>query len=107
MIPKHRWPNAWHGKFFQPADPQILNVNGHPEAGAIWEEHLGSITWDTGFEQIDNHRACDWHPQLHVMVVVYVDDIKLAGPAAACDKVWSMLRKKVLMDDPTPPDRFF
>ena len=69
-IPRERWPADWRGKFFNPVVPQVLNTYGHPEAGAIWEEHFEDITFDSGFLQIDNHRACYWHPKLRVTMVV-------------------------------------
>ena len=39
------------------------------------------------------------------MVVVYVDDFKIAAPCTAIAKLWAVVRKLITMDDPTPPDR--
>ena len=41
-----------------------------------------------------------------MLTVVYVDDIKIAGPLKSCEQVWRRLRANVKTDVPTEPDRF-
>ena len=57
-----------------------------------------------GFHCISDHRSCCWREQSRVLVVVYVDDIKIAGPPKSCEQVWKRLRAKVKTDEPTPDD---
>ena len=87
-MPKDRRPREWHGKYFNTVVPQILNFYGHPEAGQIWEEDFENITFEVGFDPMDNHRACYWHPGLRVFMVIHVCDIKMAGPEAGSTTAW-------------------
>ena len=89
-----------------PVVPQILNIDDHPEAGPIWEEYFEEIIFYLGFQSIPDHRSCYWHPHHRVLMVVYVDDIKIAGPPNGREQVWKHLRAKVRTGDPTEPDRF-
>ena len=47
-----------------------------------------------GFKEIldGSWRSCFWHEALKVLLVVYVDDFKAAGPTAAVDKAWQLIR---------------
>ena len=47
-----------------------------------------------------------WHPQYKALLVVYVDDFKLAAKCKNIAWLWKQLRAKILLDDPTPPERF-
>ena len=41
------------------------------------------------------------------MLVVYVDDFKLAGPSENMDKAWASIRQAVNIGEPEPYDRYF
>ena len=41
------------------------------------------------------------------MLVVYVDDFKLAGPSENMDKAWASIKRAVNIGDPEPYDRYF
>ena len=43
--------------------------------------------------------ACYVHPQLRLMLVVYVDDFKLAGPKEKLAAGWALLRKNLGIED--------
>ena len=45
---------------------------GHPDAGTFWEQHCDESVRAVGFEPI--------HEKLQLVLVVYVDDFKMAGP---------------------------
>ena len=40
------------------------------------------------------------------MLVIYVDDFKLAAPLKHEERLWKELQTVIKLDDPTPPDRF-
>ena len=46
-----------------------------------------------------------WNAGLQLMLMVYVDDFKMSGPAKNLDKGWKLLRSGIDMDDPYPLDR--
>jgi len=47
-----------------------------------------------------------WHPELKVLLIVYVDDFKMSGPEASMAKAWEKLRKGLVIEDPSPAGKF-
>ena len=41
------------------------------------------------------------HPELQLVLVVYVDDFKLAGPKNNLKKGWELLREKLIIEPKT------
>ena len=50
--------------------------------------------------------SCYIHPQWEMILSVYVDDFKMAGPSANLAAGWSLIRSKIKMDDPTNMEHF-
>ena len=53
----------------------------------------------------------DWessfrHPTLDCMRIVYVDEFKLAGPAANITEGWRLIRKGIISGEPEPIGRY-
>jgi len=46
------------------------------------------------------------HPELDLMLVVYVDDFKLSGPAGSLEKGWALIKKHIKTDAPHSVDQF-
>ena len=46
-----------------------------------------------------------WHQELSLLLMVYVDDFKMAGPKAALAKGWTLIRQGLDVDDPALVDR--
>ena len=104
-LPKERWPKEWSG-MKDPVCPPILSLYGHPDAGGYWERHCEKHLLSVGFEPIPDWRSCFWHPKLELMLVVYVDDFKLAGPKGNLGPGWDLIRKGVRTEDPTPAGKY-
>ena len=49
---------------------------------------------------------CFWHPAKKAMLIIYVDDFKLACKREHSEVLWRDLRKEIVLDPPTDPDRF-
>ena len=47
-----------------------------------------------------------FHPKTRSLLVIYVDDFRLASPEGKCKEIWDELRKTIKMDDPGPAGRF-
>ena len=105
-LPADRWPESWKGRYKAPVVKLVLNIYGHPEAGKTWEDAFEKHATECGFEKLQCMRSCFLHRSLKVFMVVYVDDIKMSGPAAGLEKVRKILKKRFTMDPPTTPDRF-
>ena len=89
--------------------PLVLALYGHPDSGGIWENHLNSRISKEGWKQIlpDVWQSIFYHSKLNCMLVVYVDDFKLAGPSENMDKAWASIRQAVNIGEPEPYDRYF
>ena len=71
-------------------DPVVtlkVALHGHPDSGAIWEKHCEtvSLTYERAFFAILPKK---------LLVVVYVDDFKLAGPKASIKEGWDSVSRK-------------
>ena len=44
-----------------------------------------------GFEPIEEWPGSYWHPKHRAMVIVYVDDFKMAGPTASTKNGWEII----------------
>ena len=108
-LPRNRWPENWSKDFWQPMVPLVLALYGHPDSGGIWENHLNSRISKEGWKQIlpDVWQSIFYHSKLNCMLVVYVDDFKLAGPSENMDKAWASIRQAVNIGEPEPYDRYF
>ena len=108
-LPRNRWPEHWTKEFWQPMVPLVLALYGHPDSGGIWENHLNSNISKEGWKQIlpDVWQSIFYHAEYNCMLVVYVDDFKLAGPTANMDKAWASIKRAVNIGDPEPYDRYF
>ena len=47
-------------------------------------------------------RSVYYHEELRVLLVVYVDDFKMAGPPEGIAEAWELIRQKLRVEDPTP-----
>ena len=108
-LPRNRWPEHWSKEFWQPMAPLVLALYGHPDSGGIWENHLNPRIGKEGWKQIlpDVWQSIFYHAEYNGMLVVYVDDFKLAGPTENMEKAWASIKRAVNIGDPEPYDRYF
>ena len=108
-LPKDRWPASWNKEYWQPMVPMVLALYGHPDSGGIWEKHLNGEIAKKGWRQIlpDTWNSIFYHDEYKCMLVVYVDDFKLAGPKDKLASAWKSLRSAVNIGEPEPFDRYF
>ena len=83
-----------------------LALYGHPQAGGFWEEHAEEQLHLEGFGDIPEWKSCFWRPELEVLLILYVDDFKLAGPTHNLPKAWAKIRSRINTGEPTPLDHF-
>ena len=86
-VPREQWPDAWFAdgagrhqpRFRRPVCRLLRALYGHPDSGGLWERHCDSHLRSIGFREIDPWRSVYFHDKLKVLLVVYVDDFKMAG----------------------------
>ena len=47
-----------------------------------------------------------WHPELKLLLGVYVDDFKMAGAKENMDKGWELISRNIDMDKPEDAGRY-
>ena len=98
-LPDDQRPASWAG-LHDPVCPLVLALYGHPDAGGYWERHCEKHLLAIGFKPIPEWRSCFWHADKRCLLVVYVDDFKLAGPAENIAPMWEAIRRGVKIGDP-------
>ena len=107
-LPRDRWPKGWE-KFNDPVCPLRLALYGHPDSGGIWEQHctqmLESVGWVAVLPGV--WLSVFYHPKLDCLLVVYVDDFKMAGPTDNMKEAWKTIESVLDMDPAVPVGRYF
>jgi hypothetical protein len=83
-LPPHRRPASWQ-QVDDPVRPLLLALYGHPDSGGHWEKRCSKWVQKQGFKPVGHcyeWRSVFWHDRLKLMLVIYVDDFKMAGPKA-------------------------
>ena len=106
-LPPEFWPDGkgWE-KMKDPVVPLKKALYGHPEAGGHWERHLIRIIVTPGGKPVKNHPSVFRFNDKSLLLIVYVDDLLLSGPAEHHSWFWDSLRSKVLIEDPEDIDRY-
>ena len=105
-LPKEWHPPSWKG-MQRPVCRLLKALYGHPRAGDLWHNKLDGILTGLGFTKLEAWPSVyTYHEKGEVVVVVvYVDDLLIAG-TSAMDAIIKKLREQVLMDDPHDVDKY-
>ena len=107
-LPRAWWPSSWFGPdgaplFRDPVVQLARALYGHPESGALWEQHLANILREQGWSPIDAWPGVWRHDETGMVIVVYVDDLLMAGLGADTKRLWATIEKSVGFKDPAEP----
>ena len=106
-IPRAHWPSSWTARAYR--RPVVIlkkALYGHPNAGAYWENECCERVRALGYESVPEWPSVFWHPQRRLLLIVYVDDFKLAGPADQHDDAWLEIQSVIDTTTPTPVSHF-
>ncbi|MFM7978520.1 MAG: reverse transcriptase domain-containing protein, partial [Candidatus Fonsibacter sp.] len=96
-LPPEARPDWWKKSFPHLRRPVCLMkkaLYGHPDAGTYWEKKCDAHVKSVGFVPIGPEwPSCYYHAKLSLMLSVYVDDFKLAGPKNNILAGWKTLRE--------------
>ena len=71
----------------------VKALYGHPNAGAYWESECSQRVRNLGYQPIgSNWPSVFWHPVRRMLLVVYLDDFKLAAPADGHAEAWKEIQ---------------
>ena len=69
---------------------------GHPDSVSFWEDKCNKEVCEVGFESLGSEwPSVFYHKELKLLLTIYVDDFKLAGPEENLEKGWALLRQKI------------
>ena len=107
-LPRNRWPKGWRS-MKDPVVPLKLALYGHPDSGGIWERHCETELKKVGFEPVltDIWKSVFYNADLELLMVIYVDDFKLAGPTKNIQKGWESIATVIDMDPAEVIGRYF
>ena len=75
---------------------------GHPDSGTMWEKHCDTSVNSVEFDPVGPEwPGMYYHKKLNLLLVIYVDDLKMAGPTQHLKKGWDMLRSKLRIEPET------
>ena len=107
-LPYHMWPQKWKDAGMRrPVCPLVLALYGHPQSGCFWEQHCDERVKSIGFIQAaEEWPSCYYHPEHKLLLVIYVDDFKLAGPKDKLKLGWDLVKSVIDLDEPHDPDLY-
>ena len=91
---KEQW-----NQFKRPVVRLVKALYGHPDAGTFWEQHCDESVRAMGFQPVGEEWPSVYtRPELQLVLVVYVDDFKMAGPKNNLKRGWELLREKLIIE---------
>ena len=102
-LPTDAWPpEIQYWKYRRPVVRLDKALYGHPDSGTMWEQHCDKKVQEIGFKPIgEEWPSMYFHDKLKLLLVIYVDDLKLAGPSENLAKGWEMLRTVLRIEPET------
>ena len=102
-LPPEAWP-SWvklQG-YRRPVVRLRKALYGHPDSGTMWEQHCDKAVKEVGFVAVGPEwPSTYYHKEMELLLVVYVDDLKMAGPITNMKKGWDMLRSRLDLEPET------
>lgn len=80
--------------------------SGHPDSGGCWEKHCDKHLATVGLKPVPDWRSVFWNKKLKLLLAVYVDDFKMAGPSGNMAEGWKLIRQEIKMDAATPTGKY-
>ena len=102
-LPEDAWPDDIDfRKYRRPVVRLVKALYGHPDSGTMWEQHCDRKVRELDFVPVgEEWPSMYFHKKLQLLLVIYVDDLKLAVPEENLTKGWEMLRSKLNIEPET------
>ena len=125
LVLREAWPDEWYNypegvtpdspdakerrtpKYERPVCKLLRALYGHPDAGTMWEKHCHKRLPKNGFVPVTSWPSCYFHARLSLLLTVYVDDLKLAGPTASLEEGWGLITSELKVDQPDKLGLYF
>ena len=74
--------------------------------GVFWEKSCEESVKKAGFVAVEGWRSTFWHPSKKALLIIYVDDFKLASWGNTSEGIWADLKRTIALGEVTEPNRF-
>ena len=84
------WPEHFKG-LRDPVVPVLKAIYGHPESRGAGKSTAKLLSTEPDVNTYPTGRPCTGTPKLNPLLMVYVDDFKMAGPAGNLEAGWKTI----------------
>jgi hypothetical protein len=100
MLPEELWtPDMYKMKC--PVFKLEKALYGHPNSGRFWLDHCDREVARAGFTPVSECWPCVYFEfKENLLLIVYVDDMKISGPTPAMAKAWERLGENLTLEPP-------
>ena len=99
-LPFDMWPPSWVGRYRDPVCLLHRALYGHPESGALWEQHLAARLTKLGWQRIHAAQGLWFQPQERAALTTYVDDLVLVCAKHRTRALWKQMEDEVKFKEP-------
>ena len=100
MLPKELWTPEMH-QMKCPVFRLERALYGHKHSGVYWQKYCHEQCTKAGFSLISENWPCVYfNKDTSMLLIVYVDDMKLSGPRSAMAKTWENLGENIKLEEP-------
>ena len=78
---------------------------GHKNSRAYWQTFCKEQCLRAGFKAISDNWPCAYSSEAVQLLIVYVDDMKLAGPKHLMEETWRRLGENMVLEEPRGAQR--
>ena len=104
VLPKELWTPEMH-KMRCPVFRLKKALYGHKNSGAFWQRFCNEKCLKADFRPISDNWPCAyWNDATQQFLIVYVDDMKLAGPSHLMAQAWAALGEGISLECPKGND---
>ena len=101
QLPKELWSDEMH-RMRCPVVKLEKALYGHKNSGAFWQAYCDEKCRAAGFYAFSENWPCVyWSDELELLLIVYVDDMKLSGKSSNMKTAWDRLGQGINLVQPT------
>ncbi len=90
-LPREYWSTNFN-VIDNPVVPLVYALYGHPTARTWWEHKTHPRLEKVWFSKVEIWNSLFWHPTLKLLLMVYVDDLRMSGPSTSFARGWDLVR---------------
>ena len=99
MLPEELWTEEMCNMDC-PVFPLHKALYGHKHSGVFWQEHCHEQATNAGFVPLSTASwpCVYWNDRLKLLLIIYVDDMKLSGPEKNMKEAWEAIGRNITLE---------